>query len=135
MEMEAPIRLHRVALRRDSGGAGEFRGGLGVVREYEILADGVTFTHRGERHYSAAHGLAGGQPGASARSVIRRADGSEQVIPSKALTVLNRGDRVVVETPGGGGYGDPRRRAAVAEDIANGKVSASAARAAYGHAG
>jgi N-methylhydantoinase B len=135
MEMEAPIRLHRVALRRDSGGAGEFRGGLGVVREYEILADGVTFTHRGERHYSAAPGLAGGQPGASARSVIRRADGSEQVIPSKVLTVLNRGDRVVVETPGGGGYGDPRRRAAVAEDIANGKVSESAARAAYGHGG
>ena len=135
MEMEAPIRLHRVALRRDSGGAGEFRGGLGVVREYEILADGVTFTHRGERHYSAAPGMAGGMPGASARSVIRRTDGSEQVIPSKALTVLNRGDRVIVETPGGGGYGDPRRRTAVAEDIANGKVSAEAARSAYGHAG
>ncbi len=135
MEMEAPIRLHRVALRRDSGGAGEFRGGLGVVREYEILADGVTFTHRGERHYSAAPGMAGGMPGASARSVIRRTDGSEQVIPSKALTVLNRGDRVIVETPGGGGHGDPRRRGSVAEDIANGKVSAEAARAAYGHAG
>lgn len=135
MEMEAPIRLHRVALRRDSGGAGEFRGGLGVVREYEILADGVTFTHRGERHYSAAPGLAGGQPGASARSVIRRTDGSEQVIPSKALTVLNRGDRVIVETPGGGGHGDPRRRATVHEDIANGKVSAQSARTVYGHAG
>ncbi len=135
MEMEAPIRLHRVALRRDSGGAGEFRGGLGVVREYEILADGVTFTHRGERHYSAAPGMAGGMPGASARSVIRRTDGSEQVIPSKALTVLNRGDRVIVETPGGGGHGDPRRRGSVAEDIANGKVSAEAARTTYGHAG
>jgi N-methylhydantoinase B len=135
MEMEAPIRLHRAALRRDSGGAGEFRGGLGVVREYEILADGVTFTHRGERHYSAAPGLAGGQAGASARSVIRRIDGSEEVIPSKALTVLNRGDRVIVETPGGGGYGDPSRRSAIAEDIANGKVSGQAARTAYGHAG
>ncbi|MCA3105921.1 MAG: hydantoinase B/oxoprolinase family protein [Rhodocyclaceae bacterium] len=135
MEMEAPIRLHRVALRRDSGGAGEFRGGLGVVREYEILADGVTFTHRGERHYSAAPGLAGGQAGASARSVIRRIDGSEEVIPSKALTVLNRGDRVIVETPGGGGYGDPLRRASVGEDIANGKVSERAAREAFGHAG
>jgi N-methylhydantoinase B len=135
MEMEAPIRLHRVALRRDSGGAGEFRGGLGVVREYEILADGVTFTHRGERHYSAAPGLDGGQAGASARSVIRRIDGSEEVIPSKALTVLNRGDRVIVETPGGGGYGDPLRRASVGEDIANGKVSERAAREAFGHAG
>jgi N-methylhydantoinase B/oxoprolinase/acetone carboxylase alpha subunit len=135
MEMEAPIRLHRVALRRDSGGAGAFRGGLGVVREYEILADGVTFTHRGERHYSRAPGLAGGLPGASARSVIRRSDGSEQVIPSKALTVLNRGDRVVVETPGGGGWGDPGERTQVAEDVANGKVSVQAARETYGHAG
>lgn len=132
MEMEAPIRLHRVALRRDSGGAGEFRGGLGVVREYEILADGVSFTHRGERHFSAAPGLNGGLPGASARSLIRRADGSEEIIPSKALTVLNKGDRVIVETPGGGGFGDPRRRARIAEDVADGKVSVGAARAIYG---
>jgi N-methylhydantoinase B/oxoprolinase/acetone carboxylase alpha subunit len=131
LEMEAPVRLHRVALRRDSGGAGEFRGGLGVVREYEILADGVTFTHRGERHFSAAQGLAGGQAGASARSVIRRADGREEVIPSKALTVLNKGDRVIVETPGGGGYGDPRRRVSIDDDVADGKVSASAALARY----
>src|SRR5687768_17096454 len=64
LEMDAPLRLHRVELRRDSGGAGEYRGGLGVVREYEVLADGVTFTHRGERHYSAANGLAGGIAGA-----------------------------------------------------------------------
>ncbi len=53
MEMEAPIRLHRVALRPDSGGAGEFRGGLGVVREYEVLEGEVSFSHRGERHFSA----------------------------------------------------------------------------------
>jgi N-methylhydantoinase B len=132
MEMEAPIRLHRVGLRRDSGGAGEYRGGLGVVREYEILSDGVTFTHRGERHYSAAPGLKGGLPGASARSVIRRSDGTEEVIPSKVLTMLNRGDRVIVETPGGGGYGDPSRRSLVAEDVANGKVSDEAARSTYG---
>ncbi|MBX3664861.1 MAG: hydantoinase B/oxoprolinase family protein [Burkholderiales bacterium] len=132
LEMEAPIRLRRVELRRDSGGAGEFRGGLGVIREYEILTDGVTFTHRGERHYSAAPGLGGGLPGASARSVILRAGGGEEVIPSKALTMLNKGDRVIVETPGGGGYGDPRRRMNVAEDVANGKVSAEAARRLYG---
>jgi len=132
LEMEAPIRLHRVELRRDSGGAGEFRGGLGVVREYEILADNVTFTHRGERHFSAAPGVNGGKPGASAHSIIRRADGTEEVIPSKALTVLNKGDRVIVETPGGGGYGAPEKRKTVAEDIANGKISADAARKQYG---
>jgi N-methylhydantoinase B len=132
LEMDAPLRLHRVALRRDSGGAGEYRGGLGVVREYEVLADEVSFTHRGERHFSTAPGLAGGFPGAPAHSVIVRADGTEEVIPSKALTVLNRGDRVIVETPGGGGYGDPSRRRTVAEDVANGKVSPEAAQQLYG---
>ena len=132
LEMEAPLRLVRVELRRDSGGAGEFRGGLGVVREYEVLADDVSFTHRGERHYSAAPGLNGGGEGASARSRILRADGRTEEIPSKALTVLNRGDRVIVETPGGGGYGDPRARKTVAEDIAGGKVGAEAARMVYG---
>jgi N-methylhydantoinase B len=132
LEMDAPLRLHRVELRRDSAGAGEFRGGLGVIREYEVLADDVSFTHRGERHFSVAPGLAGGLAGACARSVIVRADGREEVIPSKALTVLNKGDRIIVETPGGGGYGDPKRRQAVADDIANGKVSPAAARTLYG---
>lgn len=54
MEMEAPIRVHRVALRQDSGGAGTFRGGLGVVREYEILDGEVSLSHRGERHFFSA---------------------------------------------------------------------------------
>lgn len=133
LEMDAPLRLHRVALRPDSAGAGEYRGGLGVIREYEVLADDVSFTHRGERHFSAASGLCGGSSGASARSVIVRADGRTEVIPSKALTVLNKGDRVIVETPGGGGYGDPKERRLVQEDIANGKVSTKAAAEHYGY--
>jgi len=134
MEMEAPIRIHRVALREDSGGPGEFRGGLGVVREYEILEGEVAFSHRGERHFSAAPGAAGGLPGAMARSVIMRSDGSKVEIPSKIVTTLEKGDRLLVETAGGGGYGAPRRRAreAVAADVANGKVSAAAAREVYG---
>jgi N-methylhydantoinase B len=129
LEMEAPIRLHRVALRADSGGAGEWRGGLGVVREYEVLdgpeAGDVAFSHRGERHFSSASGLAGGGDGAMARSVIHRADGREEIIPSKIATVLHPGDRVTVETAGGGGYGDPKRRPRerAAADIADGKVS------------
>ncbi len=133
MEIEAPIRIHRVALRQDSGGAGEWRGGLGTVREYEVLEGEVSFSHRGERHFSAAPGLAGGGGGAPARSVIRRADGSEEVIPSKITTTLGKGDRLVVETAGGGGYGDPRRRSTerVAADIRNGKVSHETARASY----
>jgi N-methylhydantoinase B/oxoprolinase/acetone carboxylase alpha subunit len=125
LEMEAPIRLHRVALRAGSGGDGEWRGGLGLVREYEVLAGDVSFSHRGERHFSAAAGLAGGGEGGRARSVIRRADGREEIIPSKIATVLHPGDRVTVETAGGGGYGDPGRRdpALRMADIADGKVA------------
>ncbi len=132
LEMDAPLRLHRVALRRDSGGAGQYRGGLGVVREYEVLADGISFTHRGERHFSEAPGLNGGRAGVAAHSIILRADGREEVIPSKALTVLDKGDRVIVQTPGGGGYGDPTLRRHIAVDVANGKVSVQAAHELYG---
>jgi N-methylhydantoinase B/oxoprolinase/acetone carboxylase alpha subunit len=98
-----------------------------VVREYEVLDGDVSFSHRGERHFSAAGGLAGGGEGARARSVIRRADGREEIIPSKIATVLHPGDRVVVETAGGGGYGDParRERRLVEVDVADGKVSAA----------
>ncbi len=124
LEMEAPIRLHRVALRPGSGGDGEWRGGLGLVRDYEVLEGDVSFSHRGERHFSAAAGLNGGGAGGRARSAIRRANGSEEVIPSKIATVLHPGDRVTVETAGGGGYGDPSRRdpALRAADIADGKM-------------
>lgn len=134
MELEAPIRLHRCALSRDSGGAGRYRGGLGVEREYEILDGEVSFSHRGERHFTGAPGLARGGDGASAHSVIYRADGREETIHSKIVTKLYAGDRLFVVTAGGGGHGDPRDRdrAAVAADVQNGKVSVEAARMLYG---
>lgn len=124
MEMATPIRLHRVALRAGSGGNGRFRGGAGTIREYEVLVDNVTFTHRGERHYSAARGVFGGGDGARAESVIARADGTEQIIPSKIVTRLMRGDRVIVKTAGGAGYGDQAMRdpARTAADAADGVI-------------
>jgi N-methylhydantoinase B len=128
MEMEAPIRVNRLALRADSGGDGRRRGGLGVVKEYEVLQGETMLTHRGERHFCQAAGAHGGGPGASSVSVIRRADGNEIAIPSKLVTTLKAGDKLVVETSGGGGYGVPRERESAlrAADIANGKVSAAA---------
>jgi N-methylhydantoinase B len=136
LEMEAPLRVTRMALRQDSGGAGTQRGGLGVVKVFQVLDTETTFTHRGERHYCAASGSHGGSAGALAVSVIHRADGRDEVVPSKLVTTLKPGDRVTVETAGGGGYGDPKRRdpALVKADIANGKVSAKAAREIYGQA-
>jgi N-methylhydantoinase B len=125
LEMDAPIRVHRLALRQDSGGAGRHRGGLGVVKEYEIVDGGVSFTYRGERHFFAPQGAQGGGEGAKAHALIRRRDGREQVIRSKMMTTLERGDRIVIETAGGGGNGPSLQRSAEAleMDRADGKVS------------
>lgn len=125
LELEAPIRVNRMNLRPDSGGDGLHRGGLGLVREYEILDGEVTFTHRGERHFRPAQGSQGGKPGAPAVSHVLRADGRSETIASKLVTTLRKGDRVVTETAGGGGYGDPARRPPQARlrDRADGKVS------------
>jgi N-methylhydantoinase B len=133
LELDAPIRVHRVALRPDSGGVGARRGGLGTLREYEILHGEVRFTHRGERHFIAPAGRAGGGDGAMARTVIHRAAGAKDTVPSKLVTTLHAGDRVVMETAGGGGYGDPSARdpAQVRADLADGKISAQGAKA-YG---
>ena len=131
--IEAPVRVLRFGLRPDSGGAGRQRGGLGVVKEYVFLADDIRLTYRGERHFTDARGSAGGGPGAMSRATIYRADGRTEPIASKLVTTLARGDRLVVETAGGGGYGDPktRSREAVAADVSNRKVSASATREIY----
>ena len=133
LELDAPIRVHRIALRRDSGGAGMHRGGLGILREYEILHGEVRFTHRGERHFIAPKGRAGGGDGAMARTVIYRAGGRTETVASKLVTSLRAGDRIVFETPGGGGYGDPARRdpEKLRLDLADGKTSIDGAR---GHA-
>ena len=125
LEMDAPIRVHRTEIRADSGGDGTFRGGLGLVREYEILSGDVVFTHRGERHVHPANGREGGKPGARAHSVIYRANGAAEVINSKTVERLGPGDRVLVETAGGGGYGDPATRSPLARmaDAADRKVT------------
>jgi len=134
MEMEAPIRVHQVALACDSGGGGQYRGGLGLIKEFETLVDGVVMTHRGERHYNPASGSHGGLPGLVAHSVLRRAHGgAEEIVRSKLVTVMNEGDRLIVRTAGGGGYGDPglRDRTAVRDDLRNEKISPAAARDIY----
>lgn len=128
MEMEAPIRVHQVALRSGSGGAGKQRGGLGIVKEYEVLEGEVRFTHRGERHMCAASGSNGGEAGAMAISQIFRTNGQTEEIPSKMMAVLQKGDRVVVTTAGGGGNGpanlrDPRLQEA---DVKDEKISPTA---------
>ena len=135
--LEAPIRVHRAALNRDSGGPGARRGGLGGVYEYELLDGEATVTYRGERHLCEADGVADGIAGGRAHAVIKRVDGGEEVVKSKIVATLHKGDRIVVATAGGGGYGPPLERdaALLLADLRNGKVSLEAARTFYGYRG
>ncbi len=125
--LEAPIRVHRAALHRGSGGAGTFRGGLGGLYEYELLDGEAVLTYRGERHFCAAQGNDGGDAGGFAFAEITRADGGKETIASKIVTTLRKGDRLVVATAGGGGWGVPDARDArrAAADLADGKVTAT----------
>ena len=134
VEPTSPLKIHYYRIRRDSGGAGRYRGGCGFEKEYESLCDGVTLSHRGERHFTQPWGLAGGRDGASSRTVVVRADGREEVVPSKGTIRLDRHDRVIMWTSGGGGYGDPLERPAeqVMDDVLDLKISRETARRIYG---
>ena len=105
LEAAAPVWVRTIALRDGSGGSGRFRGGRGTVREYEARVDGLHVTHRGERFYRTPPGILGGGAPQPAVSVVIRADGAVEPIPSKANVMLNRGDRLRIETAGGAGYG------------------------------
>ena len=104
LELAYPFRLRHYGLRSGSGGQGRHRGGDGIVREYEILAP-ATVTMLSERRAVAPWGLAGGGEGQPGRNVIIHADGIEEALPSKFTRRLFPGDRLRIETPGGGGWG------------------------------
>ncbi len=104
LEYSYPFRVTQYSLRTDSGGNGKHRGGDGIVRELEMLTD-AQVTMLSDRRKTRPYGLAGGEDGASGRTTILRGDGSEEELPSKGSTRLRRGERVRVETPGGGGWG------------------------------
>jgi N-methylhydantoinase B/oxoprolinase/acetone carboxylase alpha subunit len=104
IEHYLPVRIRQYRLRTNSGGHGKFRGGDGIIREYEML-DSVSVTLLTDRREQPPYGVAGGQPGQPGRNTLIRADGSEQRLPSKARLTLNPGDRLRIETPGGGGFG------------------------------
>jgi N-methylhydantoinase B len=101
LELEFPLRAIEYAVRRDSGGAGANRGGDGVVRELETL-DGMRYSLISERRRHAPPGAEGGASGAPGRNLL---NGEE--LPAKASGELRAGDRLRIETPGGGGHGKP----------------------------
>ncbi|WP_010140101.1 hydantoinase B/oxoprolinase family protein [Oceanicola sp. S124] len=107
LEAMVPMRLLSAEIRRGSGGAGRFRGGDGVARTYEALADGIAASIRGERFARVAQGAhGGGAPKGSAVTVLRT-DGTREELSARSAITLNRGDRVVIESSGGAGYGAP----------------------------
>jgi N-methylhydantoinase B len=110
IEQTLPMRFQSYEFRPGTGGAGRWRGGCGVRRAWELLADGATVSILTERTRVAPWGLAGGADGGLARHLVRRVGGAEEVLPPKHTTHLSAGDVLVIQTPGGAGYGNPAER-------------------------
>ncbi|QCI65934.1 hydantoinase B/oxoprolinase family protein [Phreatobacter stygius] len=107
IEAEYGLRVERQSLRPGSGGAGRHRGGDGLVRAYRAIEDGIAMTSMFERSIVPPYGLRGGAAGAPMRVTLHRASGATVKVRGKQNIRLNQGDLVVVETPGGGGFGAP----------------------------
>ena len=126
IEQMYPVTFTRYSLLADSGGAGTFRGGLGLVREFRLDARVGEFAANLDRFKIPPYGLDGGAPGRAGRLLVKHGDGEWQALASKVMGVaLAKGDCVRLETAGGGGYGDPaaRDQQAIAIDRREGYVS------------
>jgi N-methylhydantoinase B len=106
LEYAYPLRVRRYSLRPGSGGAGKHRGGDGVIREIEVLTD-CEVTLLSDRHTRGPWGLAGGKTGSPGKATIIRVEGLVEEMPGKFSTRLKKGERIRIETPGGGGWGRP----------------------------
>jgi N-methylhydantoinase B len=104
LEYSYPLRVRRYSLRPGSGGEGQYRGGDGIIREIEVLAD-AEVTLLADRNEHGPYGLACGKDGAPGEATVIRQDGSRQQLPGKFNVRLRKGERIRIETPGGGGWG------------------------------
>ncbi len=104
IEHYLPVRIRSYALRQGSGGAGLYLGGEGILREYEMLADAAV-TLLTERRTNPPYGAQGGESGGCGRNSVIRTDGSVEIVGAKARLTLKVGDRLRIESPGGGGFG------------------------------
>ena len=135
LELGYPVRLNTYAIHRDSGGPGRFRGGCGIVREYQVLADEAVLAVRIDSVVCPPWGTAGGKSGGTGRAVINPGRPNEQVLrPLSDGNRLVKGDILRLETGGGGGRGHPFDRPAedVLRDVQDGFVSVDAAARHYG---
>ena len=135
VEVEQPIRIERYEFRPDSGGAGKYRGSVGIVRDYRLVgANEAVLQVRGDRQKFRPFGLHGGLPGDYASNVLNTEGNDPQVPPGKFMTTIKEGDVFRAQLAGGGGWGDPLDRdpALVLDDVVNEKVSEQFARTTYG---
>ena len=133
IETEYPLEVEEYGILPDSEGAGEYRGGLGMVRKYRFLADDTVVQIRSDRMKTSPYGINGGESSARSRITIT-SGGEERTMPSKFLVTVNSGDTMRVEWPGAGGWGDPLDRDPnrVLHDISEGKIGLQRAQDAYG---
>jgi N-methylhydantoinase B len=136
IESDYPIRIERYGFAPDTGGPGQYRGGLGVVREYRMLSDDVYFGVRSDKSIHPPFGLFGGQNGAPASNRVDSQAGTQRVLPPMPMqpVMLRKGDVYRHVMAGGGGFGEPLSRdpERVREDVLDGKVTVEHAREAYG---
>jgi 5-oxoprolinase (ATP-hydrolysing) len=110
LEWRYPVRLEEFRVRHGSGGRGEFDGGDGIVRDLRFL-DEMTASILSNRRRISPPGLAGGGDGKPGSNFVVRVSGESEELGHTARIQLQPGDRIVIETPGGGGYGEPNDRA------------------------
>lgn len=128
VELEYPLQFQRYELYQDSGGAGEYRGGLGVEREIKILADNLTATIRNDGETTNPKGFYGGRDGLPVQKYLNKGTDKEKGIFGKVTALpINTGDTITIRTAGSGGYGDPMKRdkEAVIADWKNGYISSN----------
>jgi N-methylhydantoinase B len=125
LEARYPLRIDEYCLREDSCGAGEFRGGLGLARQYRFLADEAILQIRADRYVHAPYGLFGGEAAALTRNLLDPGTAEEVLLPSKVTRQVEKGLVYRHEQSGGGGYGDPLKRSLelISKDLGNGKIS------------
>ncbi|MEM7127784.1 MAG: hydantoinase B/oxoprolinase family protein [Chloroflexota bacterium] len=134
IESVLPVKVESYTLVPDSEGPGQYRGGFGIRRIFRIEADQIHSTTSTDRTLAGPWGLAGGQPAQGPQHRVIRANGEEMKLPAKAAFELNTGDRLIVETAGGGGWGDVNQREpkAVQADLNEGLISVERAQQIYG---
>jgi len=132
LELNYPIFMRRYALRENSEGAGKYRGGLGIIREFEFLTD-VSFATVSDRQKFRPWGIAGG--GEALGTEYSLLSGEEKKpVRTKSMGSAKKGEVLSIRTAGGGGYGDPKERSreSIKKDIEDGKISLERAKKVYG---